>query len=393
MIAKHTPSAPFALALGLLAFALPAQSAPDDWKNETALISLQGAETVVRHPGSDTILYKDTDPQLAIEWGMANARHTVVLAGKYAVSDRIDVPRDGVTLIIDQGAEMSAKPETIFTSPTPGFRARNGTLHPFSVLIYNQKNNVRVLMFGTVSTKGFPVMFDGWNEKGDCGLQGGMLVNTGKVPDMYWLVDSKKVQAPLVTLTAGAAALSLEGCEDCHLGMIANVAAEPGAITDEAVDLNSRSSGITIERLIGERAKEIIDCNESHAVIQEMVSVGAPRKHPLTGESKLTGGANFYGIIGDSGKLQDVGFGQKPVKGVAVSGPRFTSRAPLNTRSLEVGTTTILKDAVSTRLIHEIPKLPDALPQFTVMTTVEVTLEGGGKKFYKKEVAIDLNEK
>ncbi len=45
--------------------------------------------------------------------------------------------------------------------------SKAGTYHPFSVLIYNQKNNVRVLIFGTAATKGFPVMFDGRNERGD----------------------------------------------------------------------------------------------------------------------------------------------------------------------------------------------------------------------------------
>ncbi len=388
----HIPSA--SLTLVLLALALPLQSAPDEWKNETVLVSPQGAETVVRRVGSDTILYKNSDPHLAIEWGLTNARNTIVLAGMYAVADRIDVPRDGVTLIIDQGAEISQKPDTKFTPVTPGFRSRDGTRTPFgALLIYNQKNNFRLLLFGTVTTPGFPVMFDGRNEKGDCGLKGGMLLSTGKVPDGYWFVDSKKVQVPLVTLTGVGNALAMEGCEDCHLGMIANLAAEPGALTDETLDLNSRCSGISIERLVGERAKEIIDCNESHAVIQEMVSVGGPQKHPRTGAYQLTGGANFYGTIGDSGKLQDVGFGQKPVKGVAVSGPRFTSRAPLNTRSLKVETTTIHEKGLTTRLIHEVPQLPDALPQFTVKTTVEVTLEGGEKKLYAKEVKFDLRDK
>ncbi len=274
------------------------------------LVSPQNAETVVRHPGSDTILFKNTDPQLAIEWGLVNARNTVVLDGKYVVSDRIDIPRDGVTLIVDQGAEISAKPYTTFTSPSPGFRARNGTYHPFSVLIYNQKNNVRVLMFGTVATKGFPVMFDGRNERGDCGLEGGMLLGKGKATDMYWLVDSRKVQVPILTLKpGGGSTISMEGCEDCHLGMIANLAAEPGGMTEETVDLNSRCSSISIERLLGERAKEIIDCNETHVVVQELVAVGEPQKHPITGVLQFTGGANFYGAIGDSGKLQDVGFG------------------------------------------------------------------------------------
>jgi len=58
-----------------------------------------------------------------------------------------------------------------------------------------------------------------------------------------------------------------------------------------------------------------------------------------------------------------------------------------------VGTVTTLKDAVSSRLIHDIPKLPDALPKFTVKTTIEVNLEGGGKKLYRKEIAFDLSER
>jgi hypothetical protein len=353
---------PFALlALALLAFALPVRSAPADWKDTTVLVSPQNAETVVRHPGSDTILFKNTDAQLAIEWGMANALNTVVLAGKYVVSDRIDVPRDGVTLIIDQGAEISPKPDTEFTSPTPGFRGRNGKYYPFGVLIYNQKNNVRVLMFGTVKTKGFPVMFDGRNEKGDCGLEGGMVLGTGHATDMYWLVDSSKVEVPIATLNTGTGAtFAMEGCEDCHLGMLANLAAEPGGMTEETIDLNSRCFNITIERLLGERANEIIDCNESHTVVQEVVSIGEPRKLLARGNP---------------------------------SGPRFTSRTSFNTRSLDVRNITILKDAVRSRLIHDVPKFPEALPKFTVKTTVEVTLEGGEKKLYEKEVAIDLREK
>ena len=63
MIQMHTPSA--SLALALLAFALPVQSAPGGWKDTTVLVSPQNAETVVRRPGSDTILFKNTDPQLA----------------------------------------------------------------------------------------------------------------------------------------------------------------------------------------------------------------------------------------------------------------------------------------------------------------------------------------
>ena len=43
-------------------------------------------------------------------------------------------------------------------------------------------------------------------------------------------------------------------------------------------------------------------------------------------------------------------------------------------------------------LIHDIPKLPDALPKFKMKTTIEVTREDGGKKLYAKEVEIDLTK-
>jgi len=48
---------------------------------------------------------------------------------------------------------------------------------------------------------------------------------------------------------------------------------------------------------------------------------------------------------------------------------------------------------VSSRLIHEIPVLPDALPKFTVKTTVEITLKSGKKKTYEEAVEIDLRKK
>ena len=351
---------PSTVVLALLTFALLVQSAHADWKGSTVLLAPQNAETVVRRPGNDAILFKHTDSQLAIEWGMANARNTVVLAGTYVVSDRIDVPRDGVTLIIDQGAEISPKPGAEFTSPTPGFRGRNGEYYPFGVLIYNQKNHVRVLMLGTVKTKGFPVMFDGRNEQGNCGLEGGLLLGTGQATDTYWLVDSRNVHVPIATLNTGTGStVAMEGCEDCHLGMLANVAAKPGGMTEETIDLNSRCFNITIEQLLGERANEIIDCNESHAMVQKLVSIGEPRKLFARGNP---------------------------------SGPRFTSRHSFNTRSLDVRTITILKDAVHSRLIHEIPAFPEALPEFTIKTTVEVTFKDGRKKRYEKAVAMDLRE-
>ena len=139
--------------------------------------------------------------------------------------------------------------------------------------------------------------------------------------------------------------------------MIVNLSPEQGGKTGETIDLNSRSIDITIERLIGERSNEIIDCNESHVIIDEVVSVGVPQKL----------------------------FGRGPV-----SGPRFTDRRSFGTRSLDVKKTTILDDATNVELIHKVPNLPEDLPVFDVTTVVKVTLKNGDKKEYKKLVKFDL---
>jgi len=58
------------------------------WKGETVVISPQGDQTLVQAFEGDKILFESVDPQLAIEWGMTNARTTIVLAGKYVVLGR-----------------------------------------------------------------------------------------------------------------------------------------------------------------------------------------------------------------------------------------------------------------------------------------------------------------
>ncbi len=50
----------------------------------------------------------------------------------------------------------------------------------------------------------------------------------------------------------------------------------------------------------------------------------------------------------------------------------------------------VLEDVADVRRRIEVPKLPRALPRFTVKATVEVTLKDGSKKAYTKEVVIDL---
>ncbi|MBL49957.1 MAG: hypothetical protein CMP28_13550 [Roseibacillus sp.] len=341
-----------------------------EWRQDTVFIQRKDDTTVARHPGNDAILFSHADPQLAIEWGLRNVTNTVVLGGTYTVSDRIDIPRPGVTLIIDREAILRLNPEGRHT--TIDFRSRNPGYWQILPMIYNKgHDDVRVLLFGTIEKwkvenedngkQTLPIMFDGRNEQGTCGLSGGLLMVTGHATDSFWLVDAERVRVPVVALdTNPLASLVLEGCEDCHLGLIASIAPEQGGNTEETIDLNSRNIDITIERLVGERSQEIIDCNESHVVVQDVVSIGRPRKM----------------------------FGRGPA-----SGPRYTDRRPFGSRSLDVRNTSILHDAMSSRLVHEVPELPGALPSFTVQTTVEVTLRNNRRKHYQRSAHFDLRGK
>jgi len=60
------------------------------------------------------------------------------------------------------------------------------------------------------------------------------------------------------------------------------------------------------------------------------------------------------------------------------------------TPKLDMKQKTILDDAVGVTLNNEVPKLPDALPCFTVKSTVKVTMKDGSKKVYTKAVEIDV---
>jgi len=350
------------------------------WKKETVLVSPKGDRTVVRPYGGRKILFQNADPQFAVEWGMANARTTVVLAGKYVISDRIDVPRDDVTLIIDRGAEIAVNPD-VSGHTYIGFRP-DGSWKRLC-MVYNRGHaNVRVISFGKISSwivrpttnawtrqnrggtpyRGtWPIFFDGRNAERTCGVKGGMVLTSGSMDEAVWLLDSSGVQVPILAHKFGGdGPLVLEGCEDCRLGMLVNLATKPGGKTGETVDLNGRNKGITIELAIGERPYEIVDNNSSYADVGEVVSIGKPEKL-----------LKFHGPS---------------------DGARYTSRPHPGATALNVNRKTILTDAVGATVQMDVPKLPDALPRFTVRATVEVTLKDGGKKVFTKEVEIDVRD-
>jgi hypothetical protein len=123
-------------------------SRDEKWKKETMLVSPKGDQTVVRSCANRKILFQNADPQLAIEWGLANARTTVVLAGKYVISDRVDIPRDDVTLIIAKDAEIAVSPD-ITRHTYIGIRPEGSWKR--LCMIYNRGHaNVRVIIFGTI---------------------------------------------------------------------------------------------------------------------------------------------------------------------------------------------------------------------------------------------------
>lgn len=190
--------------------AAPVHAEKNRWEENTALVSREGNETVVKAFKGGRELFRNTDPQLALEWAMTRARTTVVLPGQYVALDRIDIPRDGVTLIIDL--------------------------------------------------------------------------------------------------------------------------------------------------LIAERPHEIIDMNGSHLDAKEIICIGEP---------------------------------DKLLCFTVAAGPRWTSRPAVPDR-LDVWKTSILEEAQTAILKVDAPKLPDALPQFSVKATVEVTMPDGAKKEYTKEVQLDV---
>ena len=93
-------------------FACSQVQAADSWKTEAVFVSLNGNFVEVKTAARDTIVYRNTDPQMAIEWGIVHAKNTIVLAGKYLLSDRIDISRPGVILIISKDAAIELSADT-----------------------------------------------------------------------------------------------------------------------------------------------------------------------------------------------------------------------------------------------------------------------------------------
>ena len=380
-------------------------AAEKSWKDQTVLVSQEGAETVVRALAGKKVLFKNADPQLAIEWAMANALTTVVLAGQYVVNDAVDIPREDVTLIIAEGAELSLNRETEDSATT--FPPHKHIVP----LIWNRRNNVRLIHFGAITRQSrapgkpgkagkprkaagykdiYGIVFDGRGRP----ITSGFLLVAGTIPHQeLWMTSCRNIEVPLCAPSpcTETGAFVMEGCNDCKLGMMVNLdckhkGCEGGASdgrTGEVVDMNALDSGITIERIIGERCFELIDCNASQATVGELVSVGKT-EHCVT----LSHGCGARTVRRRNStpvlKFKNKAIGKSDVVLTLPPGSR-----PQNMR---VPTATILEDYASVTLKNEVPKLPDALPCFTVKSTVEVTMKDGSKKTYTRKVTIDVRK-
>jgi len=428
-----------ALILGLVTpWSLQAGEKP--WQDETVLVSKQGDQTVVQGVKGDKVLFKNKDAQLAIEWAMGNARVTVVQAGKYMVDDSIDAPRDGVTLIIDQGAviemNLDADPKTNL-----GFRSRTGPMSQQLVpMIYiKNRNHVRVYYFGDLVhgqkqkpegsvppfVQTIPIVFDGRGdfpmplpdrnnrmgkvEDRKYGIDGGTLVATGTCDGNFFLcLDAINMQVPLICpVPAGVdAVFCMEGCDRGVIGMVVNLAKEKGGQVGEVVDLNAACGNISFETLIGERSTEILDCNASQAVIKEAVSIGRPEVlftlTPNHGArwtqspcipARLT--CETLTILADEdaaklGIIRQRNRQNKLAESVTLGDPKEAGAMEL--KDIKIDKLQFFAEPVDVKRTIIVPKLPEALPRFTVKATVEVTLNDGSKKEYTKEVVIDVSQ-
>lgn len=233
---------------------------------------------------SGQIRHESTDARKVIEWAMAHSPVTVLKEGKFTVPSAVIVPRDNVSLMIAQNAELRQDP-SIVPDPVAGGR---GTYRP---LIYNPHNHVEIINLGTLRPyaghRSVAIMFDGrsdrttmkYNDKGRQGtlnLDGGMIFATGPMyaDDVVWLTDLKNFRMPLL-LARGYTntPLALEGVEDSHIGTVAALMGSQ-AFENEAMDFNGLCQRVRVGLVIGTMpTEEVIDVNNSRECVIDEVRV------------------------------------------------------------------------------------------------------------------------
>jgi len=244
-----------------------------------ATVLMQDGTCVVRHEGTEKVLFKHAEPSRAIEWALEHSRIAVLTGGHFTVKRSVTIPRPGVSLVIAPDATLEATEDADLT--VIGGLDRDDHLRP---VIHNRgKDNVAIVNFGTISAgrkrdpKAFKncIAFNG-QSKGEIGIDGGLIFSSGPTmsprADAIWLIDSKNVQVPFVgSMGYDCSVLAMEGSEDIDVDVAAGLAGNK-AIENETIDLNGYNRRIRMGLLIGNsRSEQILDVNNSIDIVAEEI--------------------------------------------------------------------------------------------------------------------------
>jgi len=329
---------------------VPSLSAAEkSWKDDTMLVSKQGDQTVVRPLEGDKILFKNADPQLAVEWAMANARTTVVQAGKYTINGTIDVPRPNLAADSKLAAKIGSDAEDAKIVPLIYSKG----LASFRCVLLGD------LLFPKTAKKALPsqaytLAFDGRG----AGRSGFTLVATGTLSHGFLLLGTRPVQIPLLCPLLTEEDSTLLRLEDAggNLGLIAGLAVDKNGKTGEVLNANS-CSGIKIDTIIGQRSKRMLVYGRTPSQVLNIVSIGDPEQ------------LVYYG---------------RDSKSLWVQGGRLDR--------IDIWNSTLVGDdqlADFTRTINA-SKLPQGLPTISASATIEITLKNGIKKKFDKSFKLTL---
>ena len=357
---KFTKTVVFA-AISILLLCSLGVDASAEWQDDTALVSQQGDQTVVKSAKDGKALFQNKDAAVAIEWAMANARTTVVQAGKYTINDTIDVPRPNLTLVVAEGAVIVLAADSKLAAKI-GSDAEDAKIVP---LIYSKGlASFRCVLLGdllfpktakkALPSQAYTLAFDGRGT----GRSEITLVATGTLSHGFLLLGTRPVQIPLLCPLLTEEDSTLLRLEDAggNLGLIAGLAVDKNGKTGEVLNANS-CSGIKIDTIIGQRSKRMLVYGHTPSQVLNIVSIGDPE--------------------------QLVYFGRDS-KSLWVQGGRLDR--------IDIWNSTLVGDdqlADFTRTINA-SKLPQGLPSISVSATIEITLKNGIKKKFAKSFKLTL---
>jgi len=328
------------------------------WQDNTALVSQQGDQTVVKSAKDGKVLSRNKNAAAAIESAMASAKNTIVQAGNYVISDMIDVPRAGVTLVVNEGAVITLSGKCKLAAELGVEKKGEKNLIG---LVYNKFPGFRCLLFGSLlfpetakeplPYQAYTVVYDG--RKGASGT----LVVTGTISRGFLLLRAK-VQVPLICPKSTRKIdpmICMEGV-GIHYGMVASLAHTKGGETGKVIEATS-GCAVTVDQIIGERSHGMIVSGASGGKILSLVGVGQPRRlitHVIRGNPQW----------GSGGRA----------------------------RRTDIWKAFIMNDDTVSDVKRTITlsKIPADLPKINVTAKIEVSLKNGTRETFSRQVGLKL---